>query len=107
MASTLSNREGWGEHLQSRPPDRAGDVALPRPGHTAGIIAIAPSGSAAGVARYERTAGDAAGFLVFVDASSRRVGLGTLLPLSCNDYSTLWILRASDPRRCSACGKRS
>ena len=79
MASTLSNREGWGEHLQSRPPDRAGDVALPRPGHTAGIIAIAPSGSAAGVARYERTAGDAAGFLVFVDASSRRVGLGTLL----------------------------
>jgi len=65
--------------LAPLPPDRAGDVALPRPGHTAGIIAIAPSGSAAGVARYERTAGDAAGFLVLVDASSRRVGLGTLL----------------------------
>ncbi len=64
--------------LAHLPPDRAGDVALPRPGHTAGITAIAPSGSA-GVARYERTAGDAAGFLVFVDASWRRVGLGTLL----------------------------
>ena len=65
--------------LAHLPPGRAGDVALPRPGHTAGIIAIAPAGSAAGVARYERTAGDAAGFLVFVDASWRRAGLGTVL----------------------------
>jgi acetate---CoA ligase (ADP-forming) len=65
--------------LAHLPPDRAGEVALPRPGHTAGIIAIAPAGQVAGVARYERTAGDAAGFLVFVDASWRRVGLGTVL----------------------------
>jgi hypothetical protein len=30
----------------------------------------------------------------------------TWRPLSCNDYSTLWILRASYLRRCSTCGKR-
>ena len=57
-------------------------MALPRPGHAAGIIAIAaagPAGQAAGVARYERTAGDTARFLVFVDASWRRAGLGTVL----------------------------
>jgi Plants and Prokaryotes Conserved (PCC) domain len=30
----------------------------------------------------------------------------TWRPLSCNDYSTSWILRASDLRRCSTCGKR-
>jgi len=65
--------------LAHLPPDRAGDVALPRPGHTAGIIAIAPAGQVAGVARYERTAGDAARLLVFVDVSWRRFGLGTLL----------------------------
>ena len=63
-------------HLSS---ERAGDVAVPRPGHAAGIIASTPAGSVAGVARYERTAGDSAGFLVFVDASWRRVGLGTVL----------------------------
>ena len=59
-----------------------GDVAAPRPGHTAGIVATAQAGSLArvvGVARYERTAGDAAGFSVFVDAPYRRAGLGTML----------------------------
>ena len=64
------------------PADRAGDVALPRPGHAAGIVATAAAGSAgqvAGVARYERAAGDTARFLVFVDAFWRRAGLGTLL----------------------------
>ena len=68
--------------LAHLPADRAGDVALPRPGHTAGIIATTAAGAAAqvaGVARYERTAGDTARFLVFVDASWRRAGLGTLL----------------------------
>jgi acetate---CoA ligase (ADP-forming) len=65
--------------LAHLPADRAGDVALPRPGHAAGIIATAPAGQVAGVARYERTAGDTARFLVFVDASWRRAGLGTLL----------------------------
>jgi acetate---CoA ligase (ADP-forming) len=65
--------------LAHLPSDRAGDVALPRPGHAAGIVAITPAGSVAGVARYERTAGDTAGFLVFVDASWRRAGLGTVL----------------------------
>src|SRR5271157_5431531 len=65
--------------LAHLPPERAGDVALPRPGHAAGIIANSPAGSVAGVARYERTAGDVAGFLVFVDASWRRAGLGTVL----------------------------
>jgi len=64
------------------PGERAGDVALPRPGHAAGIVATAaagPTGQVAGVARYERAAGDTARFLVFVDASWRRAGLGTLL----------------------------
>ena len=68
--------------LAHLPPDRAGDVALPRPGHTAGLIATVASGTAgqvAGVARYERTRGDTARLLVFVDASWRRAGLGTLL----------------------------
>ncbi len=37
------------------------------------------TGRVVGVTRYERTAGDAARFLVFVDASWRRAGLGTLL----------------------------
>ena len=68
--------------LAHLPADRAGDVALPRPGHAAGIIATAatgPAGQVAGVARYERTAGDTARLLVFVDAFWRRAGLGTLL----------------------------
>jgi acetyl coenzyme A synthetase (ADP forming)-like protein len=65
--------------LAHLPADRAGDVALPRPGHAEGIIATAPAGHVAGVARYERTVGDTARFLVFVDASWRRAGLGTLL----------------------------
>jgi acyl-CoA synthetase (NDP forming)/GNAT superfamily N-acetyltransferase len=63
-------------------PDRAGDVAIPRPGHTAGIVAttqgVSP-GRILGVARYERTAGDTARMLVFVDVSWRRAGLGTML----------------------------
>jgi acetate---CoA ligase (ADP-forming) len=64
------------------PPDRPGDVAIPRPGHAAGVVATAPAGSpgrVVGVARYDRTAGETARFLVFVDASWRRAGLGTLL----------------------------
>jgi acetyl coenzyme A synthetase (ADP forming)-like protein len=65
--------------LAHLPADRAGDVALPRPGQAAGIIATAAAGQVAGVARYERTDGDTARFLVFVDASWRRAGLGTLL----------------------------
>ncbi len=68
--------------LAHLPADRAGDVALPRPGHAAGIIATSatePTGQVAGVARYERTAGDTARLLVFVDAFWRRAGLGTLL----------------------------
>jgi acetate---CoA ligase (ADP-forming) len=65
--------------LAHLPPERAGDAALPRPGHAAGIVATTPAGSVAGVARYERTAGNTAGFLVFVDASWRRAGLGTVL----------------------------
>ena len=68
--------------LAHLPPDRPGDVAVPRPGHAAGIVATALAGSTGrvmGVTRYERTAGDAARFLVFVDASWRRAGLGTLL----------------------------
>ena len=63
-------------------PDRPGDVAVPRPGHTVGIVATAQAvwpGRIVGVARYERTAGDAARMLVFVDVSWRRAGLGTLL----------------------------
>ena len=68
--------------LAHLPSERAGEVALPRPGHAAGIIAIAPAGSVAGVARYERMAGDAAGFLVFVDASWRRAGLAALALLN-------------------------
>jgi acetate---CoA ligase (ADP-forming) len=66
-------------NLAHLPAERAGDVALPRPGHTAGFVAIAPAGRVAGVARYERTTGDTARFLLFVDASWRRAGLGTLL----------------------------
>jgi acyl-CoA synthetase (NDP forming)/GNAT superfamily N-acetyltransferase len=69
-------------HLAHVPPDRPGDIAVPRPGHTAGIVATAQAGSPGrlvGVARYERRAGDTARFLVFVDAPWRRAGVGTLL----------------------------
>ena len=66
-------------NLAHLPPERVSDVALPRPGHTAGFVAIAPAGRVAGVARYERTAGDTARFLLFVDASWRCAGLGTVL----------------------------
>ena len=68
-------------NLAHLPPDRPGDVAVPRPGHTAGIVAVPadPPGRVVGVARYERTAADTARALVFVDASWRRAGLGTVL----------------------------
>ena len=49
---------------------------------TAGIVAVPadPSGRVVGVARYRRAAADyEAGALVFVDASWRRAGLGTVL----------------------------
>jgi acetate---CoA ligase (ADP-forming) len=67
--------------LAHLPPGRPGDVAVPRPGHTAGIVAIPadPPGRIVGIARYERTAADTARALVFVDASWRRTGLGTML----------------------------
>ena len=67
--------------LAHLPPDRPGDVAVPRPGHTAGIVAVPadPPEGVVGVARYERTAADTARALVFVDACWRRTGLGTLL----------------------------
>jgi acyl-CoA synthetase (NDP forming)/GNAT superfamily N-acetyltransferase len=68
-------------NLAHLPPDRPGDVAVPRPGHTAGIVAVPADlpGRVVGVARYERTAADTARALVFVDAFWRRTGLGTLL----------------------------
>jgi acetate---CoA ligase (ADP-forming) len=68
-------------HLAHLPPDRSGDVAVPRPGHTAGIVAVPAGqpGRVVGMARFERTAADTARALVFVDASWRRTGLGTLL----------------------------
>jgi acetate---CoA ligase (ADP-forming) len=70
--------------LAHLPPDhpRPGEVAAGRPGEAAGIVATVPAGpleQVVGLARYERTAGDAAGFLVFVDAAYRRAGLGTML----------------------------
>ena len=68
--------------LAHLPPDRPGEVAVPRPGHTAGIVATSQAvspGRVVGVARYERWAGDTARILVFVDASWRRAGVGTLL----------------------------
>ena len=68
-------------NLAHLPPDRPGDVAVPRPGHTAGIVAVPadPPGRVAGVAWYERTAADTARALVFVNAFWRRTGLGTFL----------------------------
>ena len=68
--------------LAHLPPDRPGEVAVPRPGHTAGIVATSQAvspGRVVVVARYERWAGDTARVLVFVDASWRRAGVGTLL----------------------------
>jgi acetyl coenzyme A synthetase (ADP forming)-like protein len=68
--------------LADLPPDAPGAVAIPRPGRAAGLVALGQVGSAsrvAGVARYERADGAEAGFLVFVDPSFRRAGLGTLL----------------------------
>jgi len=68
-------------NLAHLPSDRAGEAAVPRPGYTAGIVAVPADlpGRVIGVARYERTAADTARALVFVDASCRRVGLGTVL----------------------------
>jgi acyl-CoA synthetase (NDP forming)/GNAT superfamily N-acetyltransferase len=68
-------------HLAHLPPDRPGDVAVPRPGHTAGIVAVPADqpGHIVGIARYERTAADTARALVFVDALWRRTGLGAVL----------------------------
>jgi len=68
-------------NLAHLPTDRPGDAAVPRPGHTAGIVAVPadPHGRIVGIARYERTAADTARALVFVDASWRRTGLGTVL----------------------------
>lgn len=60
----------------------AGEVAIPRPGQVAGIVAVAPGGvpgRVVGIARYDRTDQETARFLVFVDASWRQTGLGTLL----------------------------
>ena len=71
----------WFTGLAHLPPDRPGDVAIPRPGHAAGSSRPPrrSPGRVVGVARYDRTAGETARFLVFVDASWRRAGLGTLL----------------------------
>lgn len=68
--------------LAHLPPDHPGQAAVPRPGQAAGIVATTSAGPPermVGVARYERTAGDTAAFLVFVDAAWRHAGLGTLL----------------------------
>ncbi len=68
--------------LAHLPPDDPGGLAIARPGEAAGVAALAPTDSTVrmvGVARYLRTGGDTAEFLVFVDPSHRRVGLGTLL----------------------------
>jgi GNAT superfamily N-acetyltransferase/predicted CoA-binding protein len=64
-------------HLATEDP---GAVALARPG-VAGVVAVTPdsSGRLAGVARYQLREDDAAEFMVFVDASYRRAGLGTVL----------------------------
>ena len=68
-------------NLAHVPSDRPGDVAVPRPGHTAGIVAIPGDlpERVVGMARYERAAADTVRALVFVDASWRRAGLGTML----------------------------
>ncbi len=66
-------------HVPSADP---GSLAVPRPGEAAGVVAIAQGGESerlVGVARYVRTTGDEAEFLVVVDATYRRAGLGTLL----------------------------
>lgn len=68
--------------LAHLPPDDPGALAAERPGQAAGVVAVAAGNASlpvAGVARYERTAADAAEFSVFVDAGYRRRGLGTVL----------------------------
>ena len=68
--------------LAHLPPDDPGALASLRPGEEAGIVAMGQADSSArivGLARYERTSGDAAEFLVFVDPAYRRVGLGIVL----------------------------
>jgi len=63
-------------------PDQPGTIAIPRAGKTSGMVALAQVGSrqrVVGLAHYQRTSEDAASFLVFVDPSCRRVGLGTVL----------------------------
>ncbi len=64
-------------HLATEDP---GAVAAPRRG-SAGVVAVASDSSRrlAGVARYELRDDDAAEFMVFVDGSYRRAGLGTVL----------------------------
>lgn len=62
-------------------PDDPGGAAVIQPGRGAGVIALeeGPATRTVGLARYQRIAADAAQFLVFVDASYRRAGLGTVL----------------------------
>jgi len=63
-------------------PDQPGTIAIPRPGKTSGMVALVQVGShqrIVGLAHYQRTSANAASFLVFVDPSCRRVGLGTVL----------------------------
>ncbi len=58
-------------HVPSADP---GSLAVPRPGEAAGVVAIAQGGESerlVGVARYVRTTGDEAEFLVVVDATYR------------------------------------
>ncbi len=64
------------------PPDDPGRLVSVESGQGAGVAAIDGAGSSArmvGVAAYQRTAGDTARFLVFVDAGYLRVGLGIVL----------------------------
>jgi acetyl coenzyme A synthetase (ADP forming)-like protein len=66
-------------HLPSESP---GEVVAARPPQAAGVVATVPgpvSESVVGLARYERSAADAAAFSVFVDPAYRRVGLATAL----------------------------
>ncbi|MDA8357668.1 MAG: GNAT family N-acetyltransferase [Actinomycetota bacterium] len=74
--------------LAHLPVDTPEAVASPRPGRIAGVTAIVRDGTrtrVVGIARYERSSGestgidDAAQFMVFVDPSWRRTGLGTVL----------------------------
>jgi acetate---CoA ligase (ADP-forming) len=68
--------------LAHLPPDDPSVLAQLRRGEEDGVVALDQSvspGRVVGLARYRCTAGDKADFLVFVDASYRRVGLGTFL----------------------------